>query len=107
MNTVELLTVEDCFEISGRGVVAIPNFSVPHGWKDRIDTVVVAKPDGRQYEAVARFVMSHFNLVDPKASVDKSWRVVVLLSDRMRQELPVGSKILVSPQVRDAILPHA
>ena len=103
MNHVELLTVQDCFLIEGRGVVVIPDFPVPHGWKDRTDTVVVVKPDGQQHQASIRFSMSHFRMLDPKAS---GWRVVALLLNGKKEDLPQGSKILVSQEVRDAILPH-
>ena len=106
MSRVELLTIEDRFLIEGRGVVVIPDFSVPDGWRDRTDTVAVTKPDGQQYEATAQFSMSHFRPLDPKASLDKRWRVVVLLLNGKKEELPVGSKILVSEDIRDAILPH-
>jgi hypothetical protein len=102
MSRVELLAVEDCFLIEGRGVVVIPDFSVPDGWKNRTDTVVVTKPDGQQYQATAQFSMSHFRMLDPKAS---RWRVIVLLLNGRKEDLPVGSRILVSPEVRDAILP--
>jgi hypothetical protein len=106
MSRVELLTIEDLFLIEGRGVVVIPDFSVPDGWKDRTDTVVVTKPDGQQYEATAQFSMSHFRMLDPKTSIDKRWRVVVMLLNGKKEELPVGSKILVSQEIRDALLPH-
>jgi len=106
MSRVELLTVEDCFLIEGRGVIIIPDFSLPDGWRDRTESVAVTRPDGQQYEAAAQFSMSHFKLLDPKASIDKRWRVVVLLLNRKKEELPVGSKILVSQEIRDAILPH-
>jgi hypothetical protein len=106
MSRVELLTVEDCFLIEGRGVVIIPEFSVPDGWKNRKETVAVTRPDGQQYDATAQFSMSHFRLLDPKAPMDKRWRVVVLLLGGKREDLPVGSKILVSQEIRDAILPH-
>ena len=106
MNRVELLTVEDCFLIEGRGVVVIPDFSVPPGWRDRTDTVTVTKPDGQQYEAMAQFSMSLYRFLDRKADIDKVYRVVALLRDRKKEDLPVGSKILVSPEVRDAMLPH-
>jgi hypothetical protein len=105
MSRVELLTIEDRFTIEGRGVVVIPDFSVPHGWKDRTATVVVTKPDGEQQEAEAQFSMSHFRPLDPKAPLHKRWRVVVLLLGGKKEDLPVGSKILVSQEVRDAILP--
>jgi translation elongation factor EF-Tu-like GTPase len=103
MNHVELLTVQDCFLIEGRGVVVTPDFPVHHGWKDRTDTVLVVKPDGQQHQASIRFSMSHFRMLDPKAS---GWRVVALLLKGKKEDLPEGSKILVSQEVRDAILAH-
>jgi hypothetical protein len=104
MKRVELLTVEDSFQVTGRGVVVIPDFSVPNGWKNRTEVVVVRKPDDQQYEATAQFSMTHFNISDPDVSIDKRWRVVVLLPDRKKEELPIGSKILVPAKVKDAIL---
>lgn len=64
------------------------------------------KPDGQQYEAMAQFSMSHFNIRDPHVPIARRWRVVVVLPDRTKDELPVGSRILVSSEVRDAILLH-
>ena len=104
MNRVELLTVEDRFLIEGRGVIVIPDFAVPNGWKNRTEIVAVVTPDGQQYEAAAWFNMSHFKPVDPNSPVEKRWRIIILLLDRKREELPVGSKILVSQEARDAIL---
>lgn len=106
MSRVELLTVEDCFAIKGRGVVVIPDFRVPEGWKDCTDTITVTKPDGQQYEVMAQFSMAHFNLIDPNASIDKRWRVVVLLLNGKKEDLPVGSKILVSQEIKEAVLPN-
>lgn len=104
MNRVELFTVEDSFNI-GRGVVVVtPDFSVPDGWKDRIDSVTVVKPDGERYEATAQFSMSHTLIRDAQVSSDRRWRVVVLLPDRTRDDVPSGSRILVSPEVKAAIL---
>jgi len=106
MSRIELLITEDCFLIEGRGVVVIPDFPVPHGWKDRTEAVVVTKPDGQQHEATAQFSMSHFRLLDPKAPIEKRWRIVVLLLGWKKEDLPVGCKILVSQEVRDAIFSH-
>ncbi len=105
MGFVELLTVEDCFTIQGRGVVVFPDFFVPVGWKDRTDTIVVIRPDGHRYDATARFSVSRFQLLDPNAQIDKKWRVVVLLLKGRQEEVPVGSKLLVSQDVRNAIIP--
>src|ERR1041385_1418612 len=105
MKHVELLSIEESFEIIGRGVVVIPDFPVPRGWKDRTETVVVVQPNGQHLEATALFNMSHFTFTDPNVPLDKRWRVVVQLLDKKKEDLPIGSKILVSQEARDAILP--
>jgi len=48
--------------------------------------------------------MTHFNISDPDVSIDKRWRVVVQFPDGKKDELPTGTKILVSEQVKNAII---
>jgi hypothetical protein len=66
MECVELLTVEDCFEICGLGIVVVPDFSVPHCWKDQTATLTILHPDGQHLEATAHLNMAHFNFRDAK-----------------------------------------
>ncbi len=104
MERVELLTVEDCFQIGGL-VVLRPDFSVPNGrWTARAETVLIVRPNGERFEAAAQFSMSHFNISDPSVSIDLRWRVVISLPSCTKDQVPIGSKILVSPQMRDALL---
>jgi hypothetical protein len=105
MSRVDLLTIAERFQI-GPSVYLIPDFSVPGGqWKSTSEVVLVVPPNGQQFEATAQFNLSHFNIRDPEASMDKRWRVVVAMPERKKEEFPVGSRILVSPQIRDALLP--
>jgi hypothetical protein len=107
MSEVELFAVDDCFEI-GSELVLHPNLSVPNGrWKARTDKVTVVRPDGKQFETTARFNLSHFNISDPSVSIDRRWRVVLSLPGRTKNELPVGSKVLVSQEMRDALFPKS
>ena len=104
MSSVELLTVEDCFEIGDLGVVLRPNFSVPNGrWAARADTVTVARPDGQSFQTRAELTLSHFNISDPNVSIDQRWRVIVSLPGRTKNDVPAGTKILVSENLRDAL----
>jgi hypothetical protein len=107
MSRMELVTVEDCFLIEGRGVAVIPDFSVPDGWKDRTETVLVTKPDGQHYKAVAQFSLTHYRLLDPKSAMDRRWRIVLLLQSKQKDDLPAGSKVFVSHEVTDLLLPKA
>jgi hypothetical protein len=103
----ELLRVDDSFHIHGHGLVVRPDFSVPNGWKNQVETVVVEKPDGQQYESVAQFNVTHFNLsfpvTDPRGSIDRRWRVIVMLPKATKADLPIGSKIFVSRELRDKL----
>jgi hypothetical protein len=113
MSLVEL-TVEDTFWFECNGLVRLilhPNFSVPldweqNAWSQRTEPVVVAKPNGQQIEAPLRSTWEHFRISDPSVSIDKRWRLTLWLTDRTKEEIPVGSRILVSPEDRNAILPH-
>lgn len=104
MRNVELLIVEDCFSIRERGIVLIPDFPVPDGWQDRIETVTVVKPGGERYETSARLDLTHFNIADPEVPFGRRWRVVVILPDRAQADVPTGSAILGSPDLRTALL---
>jgi hypothetical protein len=50
--------------------------------------------------------MTHLNIRDPDVPIEERWRVTMWLTDRSAEDVPVGSKILVSREVRDAILPE-
>jgi hypothetical protein len=105
MDQAELLTVEDTSQIGGFGLVLRPDFSVPNGrWAERSGPALVVRPDGERLEVTARFGLSHFNISDPTVSIDRRWRVVLSLPNCTKEQVPVGSKILVSQEVRDAIL---
>ncbi|MBN9693715.1 MAG: hypothetical protein J0M24_26015 [Verrucomicrobia bacterium] len=66
--------------------------------------MIVVRPDKRELEAIARISVSHLNFPNPNVSIDERWRITVSLTDRTAEEVPFGSKIFVSPEVRDAIL---
>jgi hypothetical protein len=105
MERVELLLVDDCFGIEGWGLVVRPDFSVPNGrWANRSETVKIETPDGGSFEAKADFNLSHINIADPAAPLDRRWRVIVALPGRTKKELPIGSRIWCSREIRDAIM---
>jgi hypothetical protein len=87
MKTVELLTVIDRFQLTGIGLTVMP--------------------DGRQFEAVAQFNLTHFNIKDPQASVGRGWRILVTLPTTLKDQVPLGSRFFVGPEVRDALLRDA
>jgi|GEM_PF-2148092 hypothetical protein len=103
----ELLRVDESFHIQGYGLVVHPDFSVPNGWKNQVETVVVEKPDGQRYESIAQFNAVHFNVAfdstDVMGAIDRRWRVIALLPNTAKDDLPAGSKIFVSRELRDKL----
>jgi hypothetical protein len=77
----------------------------PGGWKERTETVTVLTPDGREFEAAAQISLSHCNIRDPEVSIDRRWRVTVSFQGLTTDDVPDGSKIFVSHETRDALLP--
>jgi len=112
MKQLQLLTVERTFFISRPGVqmlVLAPHFTMPknwkeRGWSERREQVTVIRPDGSSLPATAQINMTHLNIRDPKVPIEARWPITVWLTDRTEDEVPVGSKIMVDPEVRAAIL---
>jgi hypothetical protein len=90
----------------GDYLIVEPDLSVPEGgWKARTETVAILRPDGREFEAPAEISMSHINTRDLKVPIDQIWRVQILFRGMTKDDVPEGSKILVSRQTRDALNP--
>ncbi|HVU87821.1 MAG TPA: hypothetical protein VHD36_10910 [Pirellulales bacterium] len=104
MDRVELCSVTNAFEIHGRGLVLVPDFSVPDGWKDREEVVVLEHPEGNRIESRAIFNLTHFNISDPTIPLDRRWRVVLLLPDLKKRDAPAGTKIFVSAEIRNVLI---
>ena len=87
-------------------LIVEPRLSVPPGgWKERTETVVILRPDGSELESTAQISLSHLNIRDPHVSIDQSWRVTISFQGMTSDDVPDGSKILVSRETRDALLP--
>src|SRR5690348_14525417 len=104
----ELLTVEDTF-LLGQGpaqiLILLPDFPVPKaGWSARTEPVIISRPDGTTLEATAEINLEHFNIRDPNAPLDRRWRITIALRGRTKEDVPIGSKILISEVTRRAVL---
>jgi hypothetical protein len=99
---VELLTVAERFQLNN-GLVVVPDFSVPDGWKNRSDRVVLVLPDGKHCAARASLAVAHFRIPESAASSDKRWRLVVSFPTMTKDDVPIGTKIMVPISLRAAI----
>ena len=112
MPRVELFTVEDTSWIPAENtqlLILRPDFPVSGGWRrlgqfERMETVTIVRPDGQQIEAIAHISTSHINYSDPHVPIEMRWRITVWFTDRPKEDVPIGSRILVSEEIRDAIL---
>ena len=101
---IALLTVKERFQLSGPGLTIVPDFPLPEGfWENCLEKVLVLKPEGETFEALAHFNATHFNVKDINIPIEKRWRVVVSLPETEKENVPIGSKILVSIEIRNAI----
>jgi hypothetical protein len=91
IDLVELLTVADRFQLSS-GLVVVPDFSLPKGWKARSETVAIVTPEGESRKILACLMATHFNIPDPTVSADRRWRLVVSLPTMTKEEVPIGTK---------------
>jgi hypothetical protein len=99
MDLVELLTVADRFQLSS-GLVVVPDFSLPRGWKARSETVEIITPDGENRKTCACLMATHFNIPDPTVPADRRWRLVVSLPTMTKEEVPIGTKIMVAKSLK-------
>ena len=112
MDRQELLTVEHAYYIDRPGapmLVLSPHFHMPktwkeNGWRERQEQVTVLRPDGSELPATAQINVTHLNIRDPDVPIEARWPITLWLTDRTPDEVPIGSKILVQPSVREAIL---
>lgn len=105
MNPFELLTIEERFSIDQLGLVVIPDFSVPrNNWKPSIENVTIRRPDGSDLAAIAQFNHSHFNIPDPTVSADRRWRVTICILNILKEDVPIGSRLLVRKELAIQLL---
>ncbi|MRV70220.1 hypothetical protein GJ700_00600 [Duganella sp. FT92W] len=99
-----MLTVTDQFQLSGIGLVVMPDFSVPERWANVEETVLIETPGGRR-ELLAQFRQTHFRILDVTAPLDRRWRVVLCFPTGTKEQVPVGSVVYVSHKTKNALLP--
>ncbi len=105
MNLSELLTVEERFMIDRLGIVVAPDFPIPRsGWNPSEETVTIRRPDGSEVEAIAQFNQSHFNIPDPTVPIDRRWRVTVCILNTAKEDVPIGSRLLVRNELVNQLL---
>lgn len=104
MDRAELLAVTDTFQISGQGLVVMPDFAAAQGtWKGGTTPATVVRPDGSTLEAKLNLHIAHFNIPDPTVPLERRWRIVPTFPDLRKDDVPAGSRVLVAQEVVEAI----
>lgn len=94
----KVLTVEDSFFITGRGLVIIPDLESPQRgvpFNSYHASVVVRLPSGSEQQFEANFSIEHFVLTRGGGK----WRIVAMLPCGGKDDAPKGSKLLVSREL--------
>jgi len=103
VNQVELLIVEDTFDITGHGLIVVPAFDMGGHWENREEPVSVLRPDGTSISTQAKLQRTHFRIFD-RAHSGSPWKVVVTLPAESKASVPIGSRIWGSEALRTALL---
>lgn len=74
-----------------------PGFDLPDGWRDTVAEVTVRSPEGTEFAAAAKFLLTHFRR--PENPV----QIIVLLPDTQKSRVPPGSRVLGSPELKAAL----
>jgi len=104
MDQAELLVVSDSFKISGQGLVIVPDFSsTASGWRGGGEVATIQRPDGSSLVSRLNLYTAHFNIPDRSAPLESRWRIVPTFPDLQKDDVPIGSRVLVSKAVVEAI----
>jgi len=93
-----LLSVEDHFQIEGRGLVVTPLLNLlPNGKKFEpfSDSVVIRRPDGTEDKLRAQFGLEHFSF----RGGGGQWNIVVVFPSETKASVPLGTDVFVSSGV--------
>lgn len=92
-----LLQVQDTFQVTGRGLVVVPDIPVPPRIANFTDTVMVEPPDSEPFQTSANFFLSHFS--------PGGFKPLITFPGLSKGSLPIGSGILlVSDSAADRLL---
>jgi hypothetical protein len=87
MSQSKLLTVEDVFDIPGRGLIVVPGPLVDSFASPSEISVTLKRPDGQVIDATASITF-HFQTPPPKEH-----RFAVILKGPAKSDVPIGTEI--------------
>ena len=86
-----LLQVQDTFQVTGRGLVVVPDIPIPPQFANFTDVVAVEPPNSEPFQATADFFLSHFS--------PGGFKLLITFRGLAKESLPIGSNILASDGV--------
>jgi hypothetical protein len=99
------MQVRERFALKRDGLTLVPDFPVLHydKWNDFDTPVLVITPNGEQKEFHANFQRCHFNIRGPGVDISRCWRIVVSLPNASKEDVPVGSRVWVTRDIKRAL----
>jgi hypothetical protein len=97
------MQVQDRFALKHVGLTLAPDFPAHDKWKNLDTQVLVITPNGEQKEFQAKFQIWHFNFRDSGVDINRRWRIVVILPYASKDDVPVGSRICVTHDIKQAL----
>ena len=100
-----LLKVADTFDMpTVGGLVLHPSPDMPRGgFQARRCEATLQLPDGSTSDRVLTLTPAHFKLV----SGGSTWSVVVSIDGGRKEDIPIGTRVLVDQELADELAPSA
>ena len=98
----KLITIDDHFMITGRGLVVTPLLPLPQeesDFKPFTDKIKIVLPDGTEKIFEALFAIEHFSMVGGGSK----WNLVINIKDATKDEVPIGSKVYANDNIINKI----
>ena len=102
---VELLRVEDVFDLTNQGLVCAPFFplSTMPEFQSFKASVTVQPPGAPSFVVEASFDVTHFKILDISAPAEKRWQIVTCFGKIPKGVVPLGSVLLCDEVVREKL----
>jgi len=97
------MQVQERFALKRHGLTLVPDFPAHDKWNNFDTQVLVITPNGEQKEFQAKFQIWHFNFRGPAVDISRCWRIVVSLPNASKEDVPVGSRVLVTHDIKQAL----
>ena len=99
-----LCQIDDLFYLRDYGLAVGTGFKAKDRFVSSEHPILIRKPNGDAFEALCLFNLTHFRITDPNR-LEESWQIVPLIQGITEEDIPLGSELLVHPDLAEKLIP--